>query len=285
MRGARPDVALAAVFARAQPFGEDDSAILAVSGGSDSVALAGIAATAAGASRTTLRIVHVNHQLRVSAAQDEAVVMALAAHLHVPIDVVLIKPQGHDEAQLRELRYAALRDIAETRGASCVLTGHSAQDQTETVLLALFRGAGRDGLCGMATRRELTSGIDLVRPLLRADRRSLQGYCERAHLPYVVDPTNVDEKYTRNAVRRHLAELRPLFPGLDRAVARCASILREEREGDVLAVSRGTIRAALHAAGLADDLTFERIDAAARMLQLSNGRKVRIEREDDGIGS
>ena len=101
------------------------------------------------------------------------------------------------------------------------------------------------------------------------------------HLPYAVDPSNVDEGYTRNAIRRHLAELRPLFPGLDRAVARCASMLRDEREGDSLAVSRQDVRAALQAAGFTENLTFERIDAAARMLQLSDNRSVRIGRGND----
>jgi tRNA(Ile)-lysidine synthase len=231
MRGARPDHALGALFLRALVGESSERCVVAVSGGSDSAALAGLAAEHV--SGRSLALAHVNHGMRASATQDEAVVLALAARFGLPVRIARLSGARRDEATLRELRYAALIEVAGEFGAGCVMTGHTAQDQTETVLLALFRGTGPNGLRGMPPRRALAPGLALLRPLLRADRAALRHYCERARLPYAVDPSNLDESYRRNALRPRLAELRPFFPGLDRAVARCAEILRQGGLEDV----------------------------------------------------
>lgn len=230
MRGARPDHALGALFARSLAGEPSDRWVVAVSGGSDSTALAGLAAEHA--SGRAIVLAHVNHGLRASAMQDEAIVLALAARFELPVRIARLSGARRDEASLRELRYAALLEVANELRAGSVMTGHTAQDQTETVLLALFRGTGPRGLRGMPPRRALAPGIALLRPLLRADRAALRHYCERARLPYAIDPSNLDESYRRNALRPRLAELRPFFPGLDRAVARCAEILRKGRLDD-----------------------------------------------------
>jgi tRNA(Ile)-lysidine synthase len=273
MRGARPDQVLSALFARGMENAGTGVCAVALSGGSDSVALAGLAAERA---QGSLILLHVNHGVRASAAQDEALAIAVAALLHAPLRIARLSGAANDEASLRESRYAALAELARECGAGSVLTGHTAQDQTETVLLALFRGSGRDGLCGMPQERALGPHVRLLRPLLRADRADLRRYCERARLPYVLDPTNDDEAYRRNALRARLRELRPLFPGMDRAVARCAAILRAEREDDSQALARSATRDALIEAGLGSNLTFERIEATARLIQLSGGRSIRI---------
>ncbi len=273
MRGARPETALVKLLVHEDALPAGGTVVLAVSGGSDSVALAGLAVAAARQTATQLWMVHVQHQLRASASQDEAVAVAVATQLGLPLRIVPLTPQRADEAHLRRLRYAALAQVAVDVGATAVLTGHTAQDQTETVLLALFRGTGPDGLCGMPARRPFEATLELVRPLLRVDRTQLQRYCERAALPYVVDPSNLDERYTRNVVRRHLKELRGVFPGLDRAVARCASLLREERHGDAHARARQALRTALHAEGVREELTYARLDEAARRVRLRLPRK------------
>jgi tRNA(Ile)-lysidine synthase len=225
VRGARPDHALRALFARNLAGEPSERCVVAVSGGSDSTALASLAAEHA--AERTIALAHVNHGMRASAMQDEAVVLALAARFGLPVRITRLSGARRDEATLRKLRYAALIEIARELQAGCVMTGHTAQDQTETVLLALFRGTGPNGLRGMPPRRVLAEGLALLRPLLRADRAALRHYCERVRLPYAVDSSNLDESYRRNALRPRLAELRRFFPGLDRAVARCAEILRK----------------------------------------------------------
>ena len=136
------------------------------------------------------------------------------------------------------------------------------------MLLALLRGAGPGGLTGMARERVLASGTVVLRPLLGCEPEKLRAYAAAHDLPYVADPTNSDVAYRRNAVRAALETLRPSFPHLDAAVARCAAILREEREGTSRAHQRARLREAIvEATGDARDLSFERLDAAARALE------------------
>jgi tRNA(Ile)-lysidine synthase len=274
MRGARPHAALVARVAENVAARTGETLAAAVSGGPDSAALAALLAAAAASAGATLVLLHVNHAVRPGAWQDEAVVLALGATLGAPVRAVSLPPGSHDEARLRDERYAALETLAAAAGARRLFTAHHAGDQTETVLLALFRGTGPDGLTGMPVSRPLANGILLERPLLGIEPAALTAYCAAEHLPYARDPSNADPAYRRNAVRDALAALRPSFPHLDAAVARCAAILREERAGDAVALARKDLRAAL-AAGPAGtrDLTYERLTAAAKALQPANSRR------------
>jgi tRNA(Ile)-lysidine synthase len=179
-------------------------------------------------------------------------------------------PDGDDEARLRAARYAALGEIAAASGAGCVATAHTAEDQTETVLLALFRGTGLTGLAGMAPTNEL-NGLRVLRPLLRATHAELMAEIRRGGLPYAIDPTNRERRYRRNAVRAALAELRTGFPQLDRSVARCAQIVRDELAGGSRMGARRRLRARLAAGGVLRDIPFERIEA---LLDARPGRRV-----------
>jgi tRNA(Ile)-lysidine synthase TilS/MesJ len=186
----------------------------------------------------------------------------------VSVAIAQLPPGSADEARLRDERYAALVGIARERGAGRIATAHHARDQTETVLLALFRGTGPGGLAGMAPEREIVPGIALVRPLLRVDPVDLRAYCAWHHLPFALDPTNADTDLRRNAVRELLDRVRPLFPGLDEAVARYAYIAYEEREDRPRAALRQRLRAELRETlGETSDVTFERLDALARALE------------------
>jgi tRNA(Ile)-lysidine synthase len=177
-------------------------------------------------------------------------------------------PGPDDEASLREGRYAALARLATACGATRVLTGHHAADQTETVLLALFRGTGPGGLCGMAATRPLEPGLELVRPLLLTEPEELRAYCAVSHVPFTIDPSNADRRYRRNALRASLPALRAAFPHLDASVARCAEILASERAGSRTAILRERLRVELAAAtGDTRDVSFERLDAAARAIE------------------
>jgi len=250
MRGARPERALD-ILVRAALRPDGGARVLAAcSGGPDSVALAALLARLARPDRFEIVLGHVNHGRRPGAGQDECVVLAVAAQLGLPVAIARPAIARDDEGTLREARYAALEDLARAAGCSVVATAHTAEDQTETVLLALFRGTGLTGLGGMRTRRSLAAGITLVRPLLRVTHDELATELRRSGLPYARDPTNDDRRYRRNALRESLALLRADFPQLDRAVARCAAIAADEADGVPEAGQRRRIRRRLRAGGL-----------------------------------
>jgi tRNA(Ile)-lysidine synthase len=261
MRGARPGAHLDVRVRRAGRFAAGSTVVVATSGGPDSVVLAAVLDRLGRADAFDVVFAHVNHGTRPSAWQDECVALALGARLDRPVRVAAVTARD-DEASLRAARYDALLAIARDCGATAIATAHSAEDQTETVLLALFRGTGLDGLAGMPPRRALAPGIDLVRPLLRVTRAELQAELRRLALPYVLDPTNADARYKRNALRGRLEDLRADFPDLDAAVARCAEIVRAERSGDERAAARDDLRRRLRERDLLRDIPFERIEAA-----------------------
>jgi tRNA(Ile)-lysidine synthase len=261
------------LVAGAVAVGPGETLLAAVSGGPDSVALAALLAEVVRRGGATLVLGHVNHGLRPSSWQDEAVVLALGAALGVRVVSTSLPPGPSDEARLRDERYAALVAMARAVRAARIFTAHHVRDQAETVLLALFRGTGPAGIAGMPPVRTLAEGIVLERPLLGVEPADLAAYRAARHLPYALDPSNADLGYRRNAVRAALDDLRSAFPHLDAAVARCASIAREERAGQPRAAVRAELRAALEASIGARDIPFERLDAAARALE--RGRRGR----------
>lgn len=203
---------------------------VACSGGPDSVALASLLDRLARDDEYDVVLAHVNHGVRASSDQDECVVLSAGARLGRAVLIARPRVARDDEATLRDARYAALAQLARQAGARTVATAHTAEDQTETVLLALFRGTGLAGLAGMPPRRPLAEGIELVRPLLRVTHAQLATELRRSGLPYAIDPTNAQARYRRNALRAPLDALRAEFPHLDRTVARCASNVRAEIE-------------------------------------------------------
>jgi tRNA(Ile)-lysidine synthase len=214
-----------------------------------------------------LTLAHANHGLRTSAWQDEAVVLRASAALGVPLKIIALKPQRADEATLRDARYEALVRTARECRCNVIATGHNAEDQTETVLLALFRGTGPQGLAGMPARRRLSAGIELARPLMRFPRWEIRAYVQNAALPYSIDPTNADLTLRRNAVREALSALRPIFPGLDAAVARAAQVVSDELADDPQAARRRQIREALRGHQALRGVQFDHIEAAVRALE------------------
>src|ERR1700679_2778719 len=172
MRGARPGAFLEVRVRRALRVPPQATVVVATSGGPDSVVLAAVLDRIGRAGDFSVVLAHVNHGLRASAWQDECVVLSLGSRLDRPVRIAAVTADD-DEAALRAARYAALEAIARDCGANAIATAHCAEDQTETVLLALFRGSGLDGLAGMPARRALAPGIDLVRPLLRVTHAEL----------------------------------------------------------------------------------------------------------------
>ncbi len=278
MRGARPERALDALVRRTLGLRHGERACVACSGGPDSVALASLADRIAREDGADVVLAHVNHGVRESADQDECVVLSVAARLGRPVRVARPRVASDDEAAMRTARYDALAELAREAGAATVLTAHTAEDQTETVLLALFRGTGPDGLAGIAPRRPLDGDVELVRPLLRVTHAELATELRRSGLPYAIDPTNADRRYRRNALRGPLEALRAEFPQLDRAVARCAAILHDELAATPRAAERRALRDRLRAGDLLRDVPFERIEA---MLAPRRGTREQV-REPSG---
>jgi tRNA(Ile)-lysidine synthase len=216
--------------------------LVAVSGGPDSVALLGLLAALAGKLRVALAVGHVDHGLRGEEGRAAAALVArLAADACLPfvearLSSVLTRSSGQpSEAALRRARYAALARLAREARCGVIAVGHSREDQAETVLLRLLRGAGPRGLAGMAPLRSLPDRdggppLRLIRPLLGIARSDLAAWVAERGLPTHPDPTNMDRRWLRNALRLDfLPALRArVNPRLDEALAATAAILRDE---------------------------------------------------------
>ncbi|TDC37780.1 tRNA lysidine(34) synthetase TilS [Micromonospora sp. 15K316] len=207
--------------------------LVACSGGADSLALA--AATAFVAPRLGRRagLVTVDHGLQAGSAERAAEVAALAGELGLaPVELVRVQVAGRPggpEAAAREARYEALAAAAVRHGAAALLTGHTRDDQAETVLLALARGAGPRGLAGMPARRDL-AGVPLLRPLLGITREQTRAACVVLGLKPWVDPHNSDPAYSRARVRSEVLPVlvRALGPGVLDGLARTAGLVAED---------------------------------------------------------
>ncbi len=198
---------------------ERSSLLLAVSGGPDSVALMAMAArwsAGLGTEAPTLRVATVDHGLRPGSRAEAGQVAVMAGALglaHAILDWEGPKPTTGVQARARAARYALLAAHARAVGATCVLTGHHADDQAETVLLRLLRGSGVAGLAGMRRDTALAPGLRLVRPLLGVRKAELVAFCQRRGLSTVEDPSNADPAYARARLRARASSLASL--GLD----------------------------------------------------------------------
>ena len=285
MRGAKPEASIEQTIERGGVIERGERVVVACSGGADSVALAHALSSVRKPMDLELTLAYVNHGTRESAWQDECVVLRVGATFGLPVQIVALEPVARNEAALREARYAALVEIARAARAGVVATAHHREDQSETVLLALLRGAGPEGLRGMRARRPLAGGIELARPLLAVAAAELRHACHVHALPYAVDPTNADRGLRRNALRAALESLRPLFPGLDAAIARTAQLLAEESAGSARAELRRDVRAVLAAQEGLRDIDFEHVEAAVRTIErggsgrfhMKKGVELRIE--------
>ncbi|SCG58598.1 tRNA lysidine(34) synthetase TilS [Micromonospora coxensis] len=182
----------------------DGPVLVACSGGADSLALA--AATAFVAPRLGRRagLVTVDHGLQAGSAGRAADVARWGVEAGLdPVEAVPVTVAGRPggpEAAARDARYQALVDAAHRHRAAALLLGHTRDDQAETVLLALARGAGPRGLAGMPRRREL-AGVPLLRPLLDVTREQTRTACAALGLTAWEDPHNTDPSYARARVR------------------------------------------------------------------------------------
>ena len=207
-----------------------DLVLVACSGGADSLALAAALAFEAPKLAVRAGAVVVDHGLQEGSAEVAQRAAGTARGLPLdPIEVVRVRvPQAPEglEAAARSVRYAALDAAAVRHGARLVLLGHTLDDQAETVLLGLTRGAGTRSLSGMPRARDR-----FRRPLLGVTRDQTRTSCRVEGLTWWEDPMNADPAFTRVRARRALVELeRDLGPGVAAALARSADQLRQDAD-------------------------------------------------------
>lgn len=214
-----------------QLFGPRQHLLLAVSGGPDSVALLSLMASLAPSWRLTLTVVHFNYGLRGSESDgDEAFVSSFCQSRNIPLIVrrpVLSKQRRVSSLQMlaRWARYEAMKSLAHEIHADRILTGHTANDQAETILLWMLRGAGLTGLAGMPLMREKL----IVRPLLKTTREEILEYLKQEGLSYRQDSSNLTALYRRNRVRHDLLPvMEDITPGIVRLLERQADVLRAD---------------------------------------------------------
>jgi len=250
--------------------------VVGVSGGADSVCLLHILARWQQGRDIKLHVAHLNHQLRGGESEAEAeYVSELARSLGLPATIASQDAAAHRvkrncslEEAARELRYASLARVATKLGATRVATGHTQDDQVETILMHILRGTGTAGLCGLAPctplpyDRQRTSSMAspsiaspdesggsnllLVRPLLDITREETTRYCRERGLDPRMDSSNRSLSFLRNRLRLQLLPLlRQYNPSVDRALLRLADIAREDNafiEGESLALWKELVR-------------------------------------------
>jgi len=228
--GDRTELKFREALTRLVPRGS--SVLAAVSGGGDSVALLHLLVRAAAGARLVVTVAHLDHGLRRGSRADGRFVERLCRSLGVACTVDrrevggLRRSDESPEEAARRVRRTFLLEVARQSNADLIATGHTLDDQAETILLRLVRGAGATALTGMA---EAGPG-PFVRPVLGIERSELRHWLERRGLAFREDPTNRSQRHDRNRLRRLVVPVivRELNPRAPRQIVRAARLVRED---------------------------------------------------------
>ena len=232
---------------RRADLGPEDCLFIGLSGGIDSQTLTHALVTLRNLGEgPALNAIHVDHGLLVESEQNARDCLRVARSLDVPLEIVRVDVSEWDdgdgiEAAARMARYAALASRTPKAGTRWIALGHSLDDQVETVLLRLARGASLDGLSAMreiARRsipldpiRQSTRDVWLLRPLINRRRVEIEAYAQEHRLVAINDPSNADTRYRRNAVRHQVIPLlEQIVPGAARSISRSSKLLAEDAE-------------------------------------------------------
>lgn len=233
--GARPALLahLVRTVRQQQLFVPGQHVLVAVSGGPDSIALLSLLHRLAPSWRLTLTAVHCNYGLRGAESDgDESFVRDVCQERQLSLVIhrpMLVKRQRRSslQAAARDARYDFMKQLAHEVKADYIAVGHTANDQAETVLMWLLRGAGMTGLTGMPYARE----DRIIRPLLAATREEVLAYLNREGLTYRRDSSNEKPLYHRNRIRKELLPvITRLAPAAVRVLQRQADLLREDEQ-------------------------------------------------------
>ncbi|MEO1519773.1 MAG: tRNA lysidine(34) synthetase TilS [Cyanobacteria bacterium J06633_2] len=218
---------------RRKLFSSEESILIAVSGGQDSLCLAQLLLDLQPKWAWKLAIAHCNHRWAVDSPQLPGHVQAIAESWNLPFHLVTAPDavaEDNREATARNWRYTALSTLATTHGFTSVTTGHTASDRAETLIYNLIRGSGIDGLSALGWSRSLAPNIALVRPMLTITRTETANFCQQLSLPVWDDPANDDLHYARNRIR---AEVLPYLaqhfnPNLEYTLATTVEVLQAD---------------------------------------------------------
>ena len=221
---------------KADPSGDRAPKVaIALSGGLDSTALLHAAIAAHGTENVIA--FHVNHGLQKLADKWLMHCARVASEMDVDFDFRLLelganeKANSNIEAKARDARYEALREMCQAHQVDNLLLGHHQDDQAETVILQLLRGSGLAGLSAMPVVRDDKFGrIRLWRPFLELTRAEIEAYANEHQLEWIEDPSNDDERFTRNAIRKRVIPLlEKIQPQVNKNLSRTAAHLAQAK--------------------------------------------------------
>lgn len=209
---------------------EGDAVLACCSGGVDSTVLVDLLVRAAGVLRLRVGVVHVDHGIRKEASRQDALfVSGHCERLGLPCHVYSLgmSPDAPNiEEQARVKRYEAVSRCMKDHGYNYAATGHTMDDQAETLIYRFVRGSGIRGLAGMDYRTG-----NIIRPLLPFTREQVESYAEARGIPHVEDSTNQDTALARNFIRQEIVPaMKKINPTVIRSISRLADIAREEGE-------------------------------------------------------
>jgi tRNA(Ile)-lysidine synthase len=215
-----------------------DRVLLAVSGGPDSVCLAHLFWRLKKSLPLELLIVNMDHGLRRESSRESGKVEKLGKKLGIPALLRKIKVREAADADGisletagRNLRYKTLFSIAKEKGFNKIATGHTANDNAETVLMWLMRGTGTEGLSGIPVVRTGEAGIQVLRPMLPVTREEIISYLKRQKIGFSIDRSNLKLDFTRNRIRHEvLPVLKRFNPKLVEHIFNLSRIVAGENE-------------------------------------------------------
>ncbi len=217
--------------AREKLFGNNAKIIAAVSGGVDSMALFEILVSMKKEYNLALAVAHVNYGLRGDESDgDERLVCSFAAEKGLPVFVKKVKTDEQEEyktasfqERARNIRYSFFEELQQTHGFDLIATGHTADDNAETVFLNLVRGAGPEGLAGIPPKRD-----SIIRPLIDIPRKEIEHFARTEGVPFRIDSSNLSDRYARNIVRNEVFPLihEKLRENVSASINRTSEIVR-----------------------------------------------------------
>nr|YP_009314059.1 tRNA Ile-lysidine synthetase [Izziella formosana]SCW22313.1 tRNA Ile-lysidine synthetase [Izziella formosana] len=182
----------------------NQSVLLAISGGQDSLCLLQLFLDIQKIIHINLAVVHIDHQWRQDATKNTEHIINIIRKITCPLYLYQLQPAYYSEAEFRDMRYQIYMKTASTYKYDIIATAHTLSDKTETCLMNLIKGSNIDNLNNIVWTRKIDTNITLVRPLLNFTRAEINWFCKYYRLPVWFDYSNIHYENTRNRIRYEL---------------------------------------------------------------------------------